>query len=71
VPVEVDGLLVAGRCVSSARPANGSLRLQPTCINLGQAAGGAAALCAQQGCQPRQIDGVELHHRLVEQGMDL
>ncbi|HRU05722.1 MAG TPA: FAD-dependent oxidoreductase [Candidatus Brocadiia bacterium] len=71
VPVEVDGLLASGRCVSSTRPANGSLRLQPTCMNLGQAAGVAAALCARQGRQPRNLDGVALRALLKEQGMEL
>ncbi len=71
VPVEVDGLLVAGRCISSTRAANGSLRLQPTCMNLGQAAGTAAALCRERSCQPRELDGVDLRGQLVEQGMEL
>jgi len=71
VPAEVDGLLTSGRCVSSTRPANGSLRLQSTCMNLGQAAGVAAALCARQGLQPRGIDGVALNALLKEQGMEL
>ena len=71
VPVEVDGLLTSGRCVSSTRPANGSLRLQPTCMNLGQAAGVAAALCARQGRQPRDLDGAALNAQLREQGMEL
>lgn len=55
VPVKKDGLLVAGRCVSSDRDANGSLRIMPTCMALGQAAGAAAALCAREGLQPRQV----------------
>ena len=71
VPRDMDGLLVSGRAVSSTRPANGSLRLQPTCMNLGQAAGTAAALCVQQSLQPRSIDGIELRGTLVAQGMEL
>lgn len=71
VPLEADGLLVAGRCVSSTRAANGSLRLQPTCMNLGQAAGTAAALCLAAGTAPRDLDGVALRAALVEQGVEL
>lgn len=60
VPAEIDGLLLAGRCVSSDRDANGSLRVQPTCMALGQAAGVAAALCVKGGIQPRQLVVEEL-----------
>lgn len=55
VPAGIDGLLLAGRCVSSDRDANGSLRVQPTCMALGQAAGAAAALCIGEGIEPRQV----------------
>jgi hypothetical protein len=56
VPEGVDGLLVAGRCLSSDRWANGSLRIMPTCMATGQAAGVAAALCARDGIQPRHLE---------------
>ncbi|MBM4086792.1 MAG: FAD-dependent oxidoreductase, partial [Planctomycetes bacterium] len=62
---------VSGRCISSTRPANGSLRLQPTCMNLGQAAGTAAALCVRQGVSPRQLRGEDLRRVLVEEGVEL
>ena len=71
VPLEVDNMLVAGRCISSTRPANGSLRLQPTCMNTGQAAGTAAALCAQRDITPRELAGGTLRALLREQGMEL
>lgn len=70
-PLEIDGLLVAGRCVSSTRMANGALRLQPTCMNLGQAAGTAAALCAKQQLAPRQLAAADLRALLQSQGMEL
>jgi hypothetical protein len=71
VPQAVDGLLVAGRCISTTRMANGSIRIQPTCMNTGQAAGVAAAWCVRRGILPRVVDGVELRAALVTQGMDL
>jgi len=71
VPRKVENLLVSGRAVSSTRAANGSLRLQPTCMNLGQAAGTAAALSVQQTRHPRSIDGARLRQHLIEQGMEL
>ena len=71
VPKKTENLLVSGRSISSTRAANGSLRLQPTCMNLGQAAGTAAALSVQQSRCPRSIDGIEVREDLIEQGMEL
>ena len=71
VPKKIENLLVSGRCVSSTRAANGSLRLQPTCMNLGQAAGTAAALCIQKELNPRSLDGTRLRECLIAQGMEL
>jgi hypothetical protein len=71
VPLQVESLLVSGRCISSTRPANGSLRLQPTCMNTGQAAGTAAALCVAGGTSPRELSGQDLRRILTEQGMEL
>ena len=71
LPQQVENLLVSGRCISSTRPASGSLRLQPTCMNTGQAAGTAAALAVERGTAPREISGEELRQVLVRQGMEL
>jgi hypothetical protein len=71
VPLAVDGLVTSGRCISSSRRASGSARIQATCVNLGQAAGTAAALCAARGLPPRELDGRELRGALRAQGMEL
>jgi hypothetical protein len=71
VPKAIDGLLVAGRCISATRLANGAMRIQATCMNTGQAAGVAAALCVQRGAQPREIDGRQLRQLLCSRGMEL
>ncbi|MBR2432431.1 MAG: FAD-dependent oxidoreductase, partial [Clostridia bacterium] len=42
-------MLVAGRCLSSDRDANSALRVQATCMAMGQVAGVAAASCAKYG----------------------
>ena len=42
VPLRVDDLLVAGRCISVTHQALASTRLTPTIMTLGQAAGTAA-----------------------------
>ncbi|MBD3293563.1 MAG: FAD-dependent oxidoreductase [Armatimonadia bacterium] len=66
VPREVDGLLVAGRCISCDRPAQGSLRVMPTCMYLGEAAGTAARWAVTEAIRPREVDGARLKRVLNE-----
>ena len=47
--------LVAGRAVSSDHAANSALRVQASCMAMGQAAGVVAALAASKHCDPRQV----------------
>ncbi len=68
VPLEVDQLLVAGRCISSTHEGQAAMRIMPNCMALGQAAGAAAALCAETGASPRTLDPVQLRKVLLEQG---
>ena len=67
----IDNLLVAGRCISSDREANGSLRIQPTCMATGQAAGTAAAIAVKEKIRPREVEGKNLRKILISQGADL
>ncbi|MEO0409578.1 MAG: FAD-dependent oxidoreductase [Cyanobacteria bacterium P01_A01_bin.135] len=55
VPQQVEGLLVAEKNISVSHIANGATRLQPLVLGIGQAAGMAAALCCQRGCQPHEL----------------
>jgi len=56
VPRGVDGLLVAGKCMSGTHIAQSSFRVMPIAGSTGQAAGVAAALCARDGTQPRELE---------------
>jgi glycine/D-amino acid oxidase-like deaminating enzyme len=71
VPRVVDGLLVAGRCISTTHEALASTRLTPTVMTLGQAAGTAAALAVRAGIEPRALDAAALRERLIRDGVDL
>lgn len=71
VPLEVDNLLVAGRCISADFEAQSGTRLIMTCINMGQAAGTAAALAIKNDLTPRNLDAAALRERLIEQGIGL
>lgn len=68
VPKDLNNLLVAGRCISSTHEAHSSLRIQPTCYQLGQAAGTAAALAADKNPDTRSVDVKSLRTKLIEQG---
>ena len=71
LPREIDNLLVAGRCISADRPANGSLRVMPACFATGQAAGTAGALAIKNGVLPHELDVSLLQDTLREQGVYL
>ncbi len=71
VPRGVDGLLVAGRCISSDQIAYESWRAMAHVFCIGEAAGTAAALCAGSQCQPRQADIRKLQEQLIKQGAEI
>ncbi len=51
----IDNLLMAGRCLSYSHVALGTVRVQSTLATIGQAAGTAAAMCADQQISPREL----------------
>ena len=51
----IDNLLFAGRNVSVTHMALSSTRIIGTCAMMGQAAGTAAAMCAEKGISPRKL----------------
>ncbi len=67
LPLGLQNLIVAGRCISATHEGHASTRLTPTCFAMGQAAGTAAALCVQNETLPREI-GRELQQALCAQG---
>jgi FAD-dependent oxidoreductase family protein len=71
VPRDVEGLLVAGRCISGTHEAHASYRVKGPCLAMGQAAGTAAALAARQGIPPRGLDAGALRRELQSQGVVL
>lgn len=71
VPVDREGLLVAGRCISTTHEALASTRLTPTVMTLGQAAGTAAAIACERDLRPSEIDTGELRKRLIRDGVVL
>jgi hypothetical protein len=73
VPLHVENLLVAGRCISidSAAAKMYSPRETPSCMATGQAAGVAAALSIEAAVPPSRLDVAILQRSLVSQGVNL
>lgn len=68
VPKTVDGLLMAGRMITSDFTAHMSTRLVGACFLAGQAAGTAAALCARESILPRALSADRLREVLRRDG---
>jgi len=71
VPQSVEGLLAAGRCISTTPEAHGATRVSPSCMAFGQAAGTAAALAVRAGIAPRAVDIAALQRTLIAHGAHL
>ncbi len=68
LPVDLDNLVVAGRCVSATHIAHGATRNMAPCLVMGEAAGTAAAISAKRNTSPANLDVRDLQRRLVENG---
>ncbi len=65
VPEKIDGLLLAGRCISGTHIAHSNFRVMPICVGIGEAAGAAAAICAKESLEPRALDAKRIQETLV------
>ena len=66
IPKGSKNFLVAGRCISSDRMANSALRVQASCMAMGQAAGVAAFLANQLNTTPLEVPLSKLKPLLKE-----
>jgi len=71
LPKGVEGLLVAGRCMSSDQIAYESWRAMAHILAIGEAAGTAAALAAQTNTSARALDVKLLQQALIAQGAEI
>jgi len=67
----VDGLLMAGKCLSATHEAVASTRVIPICMGQGQAVGTLAALAVKQGAGVRAVPVSRLQNTLVAQGAEI
>ena len=68
LPLGIEGLLTAGRCISGDNLALASYRIVSHCMAMGEAAGTAAAMSAKSAVQPRSLDTKNLRSELKRQG---
>jgi hypothetical protein len=68
LPLNVSGLLVAGRSISSTHEAMSAIRVMATCMAMGEAAGRAARLAVEHRVLPEDLDVRELQGALLGGG---
>jgi hypothetical protein len=68
LPQNVEGLLVAGRCLSADHDAHASVRSMGQCMAMGQGAGTAAVLATRQKSPPRSVNIGALQKNLRDLG---
>jgi hypothetical protein len=68
VPAGIDGVLGAGRHIACDANSHSFLREVPQCWMTGHAAGIAAALAADTGTLPRELDARQVQRELLRQG---
>ncbi|MBN8525537.1 MAG: FAD-dependent oxidoreductase [Planctomycetes bacterium] len=68
VPRSLRNVLVAGRSISCQQVVQGSIRVMPVCLSMGEAAGAAAAMAAGLGGDVRAIDVQSLRGNLRTHG---
>jgi len=71
LPAKLDGLLMAGRCISATHVAASAGKSMGNCVATGHAAGLAAALSVDKGCLPRELDVRQLQDALRSDGVEL
>ena len=67
----VEGLMMAGKCVSATHEAVASTRVIPICMAQGEAAGTAAALAVRPGADLRDLDPEHVRESLRSQGAEI
>ena len=65
---ELSNLMFAGRCASMDAPTLASARVMPHCMNMGEAAGIAAAMALDAGVLPADVDVQALRKNLLDRG---
>ena len=68
LPQNIDNFIVAEKSISVTNIVNGTTRLQPVVLQIGQAAGVIAALGVQENLSPAEVSIRKVQNRLLKQG---
>lgn len=68
IPKEMDDFIVAEKSISVTNIVNGTTRLQPVCILIGQASGALAALAVQKNASPSKVAVRDVQNALLNAG---
>lgn len=71
LPEKLEGLLVAGRCISATHVAASAGKSMGNCVATGHAAGLATAMSAKKRCLPRDLKVSQLQEAIRADGVDL
>lgn len=67
IPNNVDNLIMADKAISVTNIVNGSSRLQPVILQIGQVAGLMGAMAAEQNISPKELDIRTLQAKLLQE----
>ena len=68
VPIRIQQLLVAGRSLSATSEASAAVRVMPPCMEMGHAAGVAAAFAVRDECMVGDVDAKKIQRQMVKEG---
>jgi ribulose 1,5-bisphosphate synthetase/thiazole synthase len=68
LPKRINNLIVTGRCISATHEAAASLRVTPTAMALGQAAGVLGALSSKLKLSPKEVNYRLVQDQLLQEG---
>ena len=68
IPQDVEGLIVAEKSISVSNIVNGTTRLQPVVMQIGQAAGALAALAVKQGLKIAEVPVRDVQDAILAAG---
>lgn len=68
IPKNSNNLIVAGRCICSDRFANSALRVQASCMGMGQAAAATAVIAFRNRTTPQKVQVNEIRSLIKEHG---
>ncbi len=71
IPLKIENLILAGRCISGTHRAHASYRVMTICMAMGQGTGIAAALSVKGSIAPRDLSPALVRDRLIDLGVNM